>query len=576
MPVMYRTLLPRSLAIVSCAALIATVSGCTDDKPAVTTERQTTKAGPATGALSPTNADLSRYTRQQLTWSKATCTSDVRDLKNQVTRRTQCATLKAPKDYADPGKGDITLMVTRTTASSPGAGKPRQIFTNPGGPGAADGAFSVLTAALSPLGKTADVLGVDPRGTGGSTPVTCTPPRSGTSDYRNPSAMTVSAIQTASRTSVQQCTRAHGDYLPYITTDNTARDHDLVRRVLRLTTIDYYGVSAGTWLGARYATLFPQQVGRFVLDSNTDFTASFQTSFGSQPMSFQRRFAQMFLPWAARHDSTYHLGTSAGATNAAYERVRTAAGQGRIRPFTPTVIDSLIAQNLYSDKGFPRVASILGYLLSATNGNQSGVTRAIGALGNSGSDPAAANEDTVFKAVTCNDTAWPKDPSSYANTARTAGRQYPLVGYQSLSATCAYWPYTAPRTTVDTSHAAPILMVQTQDDPATAYEGALDAHRKSPGTRLLSVDDQGNHGAVLAGGNPCVEKVAYGYLQNGTQLSKDAVCPGVALPDDDRVYPVGGTPEGTRLPMPKDDTPPLIKLLRKLFDKLLEDLTKPR
>ena len=47
-------------------------------------------------------------------------------------------------------------------------------------------------------------------------------------------------------------------------------------------------VSAGTWLGSRYATLFPKQVGRFVLDSNTEFTAPFAKTFGNQPMAFQR------------------------------------------------------------------------------------------------------------------------------------------------------------------------------------------------------------------------------------------------------------------------------------------------
>lgn len=568
----------RGTALAAAVAVAASLGACREADPssAPVTRSATPSARATPAALSPNGTDLTRYTSQQLQWDKGSCTSDVRSLR-QVTARTACAKVTAPKDYSDPSKGDITLLVTRTTASAP-TGQARQVFTNPGGPGAPGGSFSVLTAALSPLGKTADVLAVDPRGTGGSTPVSCTPASSGVTDYRGASPVVVGMVQSADQRTVSRCVASHSDYLPYITTDNTARDTDLVRRLLKAPTIDYYGVSAGTWLAARYATLFPQQVGRFVLDSNTDFTASFQTSFDMQPMSFQRRFDQMFRPWAARHDTSYRLGTDATQVGATYERIRAAAGRGELRPFTPNILDSVTAQNLYSDKGFGRIATVLTYLGRASRGDSSALRSAVTALSSSSgnSDPTDFSEDTVFRAITCNDTAWQKNPADYADTARTQGAKYPLVGYKRMSDDCAYWPYAAPRTIVDTSKAAPMLMVQTQDDPATAYEGAVDAHRKSPNTRLLSVDDQGNHGAVLAGGNPCVEKAAYGYLMNGTLIAKDSVCPGVALPGDSKVYPVGDTPQGVQLSMPNDETPGLVKVLKKLFAALLDQLIHHR
>ncbi len=105
-------------------------------------------------------------------------------------------------------------------------------------------------------------------------------------------------------------------------------------------------------------------------------------------------------------------------------------------------------------------------------------------------------------------------PASQTDPAkcRPFPQEGPDPGGKRMVGDCASWPYAAPQITVDTSKAPPMLMVQTEADPATAYEGALDAHPKSPNTRLLSVDNQGNHGAELAGGNPCVEKAAYGYL----------------------------------------------------------------
>ena len=41
---------------------------------------------------------------------------------------------------------------------------------------------------------------------------------------------------------------------------------DVLRAALGHEQLDYFGASYGTKLGATYAELFPEQVGRFVLD----------------------------------------------------------------------------------------------------------------------------------------------------------------------------------------------------------------------------------------------------------------------------------------------------------------------
>ena len=59
-------------------------------------------------------------------------------------------------------------------------------------------------------------------------------------------------------------------FLPYLTTENSARDMDAIRAALGEEKISYLGYSYGTYLGAVYATLFPQRVRRLVLDSVVD------------------------------------------------------------------------------------------------------------------------------------------------------------------------------------------------------------------------------------------------------------------------------------------------------------------
>jgi len=57
------------------------------------------------------------------------------------------------------------------------------------------------------------------------------------------------------------------DYLAHINTPNIARDLDLVRNLTGFTQLDFFGFEdEGSILGATYAALFPDHVGRMVLD----------------------------------------------------------------------------------------------------------------------------------------------------------------------------------------------------------------------------------------------------------------------------------------------------------------------
>ena len=58
-------------------------------------------------------------------------------------------------------------------------------------------------------------------------------------------------------------------YLAHMNTPNIARDLDLIRNLTGYQTMEYWGFSYGTLLGTTYAALFPDRVGRMVLDGNT-------------------------------------------------------------------------------------------------------------------------------------------------------------------------------------------------------------------------------------------------------------------------------------------------------------------
>jgi len=63
------------------------------------------------------------------------------------------------------------------------------------------------------------------------------------------------------------CSKAEDqDYLAHVNTPNVARDLDLVRNLTGHATFDYWGFSYGTALGSMYAAMFPDNVGKMVID----------------------------------------------------------------------------------------------------------------------------------------------------------------------------------------------------------------------------------------------------------------------------------------------------------------------
>jgi len=56
------------------------------------------------------------------------------------------------------------------------------------------------------------------------------------------------------------------EYLAHINTPNVVRDFDLVRSLEGVPQFDYWGISYGTVIGTMYAAMFPQNVGRIILD----------------------------------------------------------------------------------------------------------------------------------------------------------------------------------------------------------------------------------------------------------------------------------------------------------------------
>ena len=88
--------------------------------------------------------------------------------------RLECASVAVPLDWRHPGGPTIALAVARHVASRPDQ-RIGSLFVNPGGPG--DSGVAMVTGRGDALdaqtGGRFDIVGWDPRGAGGSAPVSC-------------------------------------------------------------------------------------------------------------------------------------------------------------------------------------------------------------------------------------------------------------------------------------------------------------------------------------------------------------------------------------------------------------------
>lgn len=446
--------------------------------------------------------------------------------------RLECGTFTTPRDWHNPGdRNEITIAVSRLR---PASGQAKgSVLTNPGGPGGPGLTLPLQFLSRAKLVDHMEIIGIDVRGTGDSTNITC-----GNYDWllptdpRDRSRANLDLRYDMAEQQARSCQVSSGPLGKYVNTEQTVRDLDLLRHLLGREKVNWIGYSGGSWLGAFYATYFPKRVDKFVLDSNTEFTSTFQTVFSAFGLGFERRFRTDFLPWVAKYDSVYHLGTTGEQVRLNYEHTRAKLAERPVplpdgTVVTSQLLDFLLIRTQYSKYAFPSGAADLAQLRQAVD--QPGQVAAALASGPALGRFADAGNAT-FHSIICNDTPFRGDRDFLIRESAELGKRYPLVGYQQLAAPCASWQRPPLRLkTPNGQGVPPLLMVQSVRDPATPLEGAVRAHQKFAGSRLLTVTDEGDHG-IYSFGNPCVDDIVESFVVDGVVPPRDLSCAGMPLP----------------------------------------------
>lgn len=540
----------------------------------------------ATSCGSSTGDPLTPYRTQALTWAECDPTilpSGYGGFLVQLGPRARCATMRVPLDYADPARGEAVVALLRVAAEG---GVPRKgaIVFNPGGPGDDGLLFAVLYGTLwtganpdDPSGapfkqvsRAFDLVGFSPRGVGASTRTYC-----GSNELQpfvaNPTRdrgdANLAAIRDQARLVAGSCRK--NPLTPFVNSEATAQDMDLVRHLLGDEKLNYWGYSYGTWLGSWYASRFPDRVGSMVLGGLLDLTGTLPDAYLRQAAGMQRVLDDVLAPYAARHPDLFGLGADADAIRAVHPSLSI-----ELQGATTGLMTGLMGAARTADSAVLalRAGQVLQGILDAHPlATEAEVAALVDAATFSPQPPADAEARAHAQAlraeyfsamrrdrspvdlagspaaqwtITCDDAAMTRDVPAWEAELGRLSAQYPFAGGVFSMMPCLYWggPSVARPALEAATRAGTLLVIQSQLDPQTPLEGARVSMAALPNARMLQLEGEITHAISIPYGNPCIDVPVGAYLLSGTEPPRETACAGKPLPAD--LPPAAGADPG--------------------------------
>ncbi len=443
----------------------------------------------------------------------------------------QCALVTVPVDWADPSQGDITIGISRPL--HPGQYS-RLLLVNAGGPDNSSASQAEMLEQLQPQVQTDHlVIGVDLRGIsdGLGTQVSCDyAQRSGAENFmdgdsRNPTVESLTAQQDWWNRSISTCLQQHATFLKGISTPNHARDLNLVRAVLGFKHADLFGVSSGSGLMAYASRMFPDRFERVVLDSNMNWVhLDWQRQALRRMAMDQLNVQQAFIPFIARHDDRFHMGTTPQQVMTTFQRIYQATSEHRMGTVTPDqALGALDGTGMWVFWDL-LVQPALGAMSQALDGNPDHIANAEQIAAFTIADLRTSTRfNPMSDVLQCNDSG-STDPRSLAQKISDV-RTHWAIGASTLVDKCQHWPWPpALDRRLESRTQVHALMVQNEFDPSTPYSLALkDRIIDGHAARMVLVNNAATHG-VMFDDNACTTNAEFAYLNFGVMPARDVVC----------------------------------------------------
>ena len=459
----------------------------------------------------------------------------------------QCATARVPQNYGHPGRSKINLAVIRHRATAP-ADRIGTLFINPGGPGQS-GRAALAQGGLPPaLSARFDLVSWDPRGVGASTAVQCFSSPADEGRFFE-GVGSVGASFPVGRAEKKEwirryrafgarCERTNRDLLRHVSTADTARDLNLLRRAVGDRKLTYWGLSYGSFLGATYANLFPSRVRAMILDGNLNPRAYVHRQLPANDGKFlstmlrqhgDRGSAEIldaFLDLCGATD-TAQCAFSAGSAAATHEKYDALLQRLRADPASADISYADLSSQIFEylaggPEAWPEAAGCLQEVWTTGSWCPSPLVSAQPA----NTAHRYAGPEQLY-AILCSESPNPR-PSAFWALDRFANQRSGAAGPYKLwlAEPCASWPagaadrYGGPW---DRRTANPLLVIGNTHDPTTPYSNAQAMSRQLARARLLTLEGYGH----TSGADPstCIDEAAIAYLIHKALPPEGTRCP---------------------------------------------------
>lgn len=498
-------------------AVAVTLSGCSLLLPS---NRQPSSTSTPTGEN--VSADLQPYYFQVLQWKK--CEGNF-----------QCTSVKAPLDWNDPARSEISLALIRSSATSTSMGS---LLVNPGGPGGSGYDFirdSLDYAVGAKLIANYDIVGFDPRGVNKSSAVKCftaeqmdaflfdIPPfagEPGSNSWLDARAVTNEAFGEA-------CLKNTGELLGYVDTVSAARDLDLLRAVLGDDKLNYLGYSYGTFLGATYASLYPEKTGHLVLDGALDPSTTEFDVTKTQAVGFEKALRAyltdcMTGPKCPFKGTVDQAMTKIGKFVDQLDESPLRGSDGRF--LGSTIMFYAIILPLYNEDNWLLLDSVFE---DAFAGDPDfALTMADYYFGRNPDGSYNDNSYEAFVAINCLDYKSTSSRDTLEAEAKELAAAAPLFGKEMAwgGTDCDTWPFTSTRVRepIAAKGSAPILVVGITGDPATPYQWAKNLASQLENGHLITYDGEGH--TAYNGDSMCVNNAVEDFFLKDIVPTSDPQC----------------------------------------------------